>query len=121
MTTRILLVEDDKDILSSVRELLESHGYIVDTASNGMRALRLLKKAQPLPDLIVLDYMMPQMDGAEFRVAQERDARIAAIPILLMTTDANPDIKQIRIGARGYIKKPLDLGKFFAAIEACLR
>ena len=121
MSIRLLLVEDDKDILISARELLENHGYIVDTASNGVLALRLLNKAQPLPALIVLDYMMPEMDGAEFRAAQEQDARLAAIPILLMTADANPDIKQIKIGARGYIKKPLDVDKFLAAIENCLR
>lgn len=120
MSKRVLVVEDDKDILMSVRELLESRGYIVDTASNGLLALRLLKKAQPPPALIVLDYMMPEMNGAEFRAAQEQDARIAPIPVLLMTADGSPDIKKIRIGARGYVKKPLDVDKFFAAIDACL-
>ena len=120
MTTKILIVEDDIDILVTIKELLESQGYVAETAHNGMDALEVLKKTMTLPDLILLDYMMPEMDGATFRVEQERDSRIASIPILLMTADARPDEKQIQIGARGSIKKPFDIDMFLASIKKCL-
>ncbi len=117
MSKKILIVEDDKDILITLQELLESAGYIAETANNGIVALENLRLAQVLPDLILLDYMMPEMDGLMFRSEQEKNPRIASIPILLMTADAHPDVKQMQIGARAYIKKPLDIDKFLAAIK----
>jgi CheY-like chemotaxis protein len=118
---KILIVEDDRDILLTIQELLEGTGYETLVANNGVVALDVLKKTERLPDLIVLDYMMPEMDGGAFRAEQEKDPRLATIPILLMTAYAHPDVTQMRIGAKAYVKKPLDLEKFLSSIETCLQ
>ncbi len=121
MSVKLLIVEDDLDILETLRELLQGEGYDVESALNGAAALELLKALPVLPDLILLDYMMPVMDGPGFRVAQVADPRIASIPVLLMTADPNPDTKHRQIGAKGFLKKPLDIELFLDEIRNCLK
>lgn len=120
MNKKILIIEDDKDILETLQELLESQGYLIALAENGLDALKVLRDSLQLPDLILLDYMMPEMDGASFRVEQIKDRRISEIPVLLMTADAHPDLKRAQIGARDFVKKPLDIDKFLASVEKCI-
>ena len=105
----ILVVEDDADIRENLAEFLVSEGYVVQTAADGQRALDLLRAANVLPQIILLDLRMPQMDGFKFREEQEKDARLAAIPVLLMTADAQIESERFRVGARGYMKKPIDI------------
>ena len=120
MRKRILVVEDDRDILNILQELLVSEGYDTVTASSGLKALEILNKSEKLPDLIIIDFMMPEMNAVEFRAEQKKNPRFSAIPIFLITADARPDQKHLQIGARAYMKKPLELTKFLAAIEKCL-
>lgn len=117
---KILIVEDDEDILQAVQELLQIEGYAAETAINGAVALTRLKSEDSLPDLIILDYMMPEMNGAAFRFEQDKDPRLAPIPVLLMTANAYPDVKQKQIGAKAYVRKPLDIDKFLSAVDGCL-
>jgi two-component system, cell cycle sensor histidine kinase and response regulator CckA len=100
---RLLLVEDDGELRSSLSELLLSDGYDVVEASNGSEALDFLRKAPP-PDLILLDLMMPVKDGWQFRVEQKRDPAIASIPVVAFSADDTP--KAVAIDAEAYIKKP---------------
>lgn len=105
----ILVVEDDVDIRENLAEFLVSEGYAAQTAADGQKALDLLRAASTLPQLILLDLRMPRMDGFQFREAQEKDARLAAIPVLLMTADAQIESEKYKIGAIGYVKKPIDI------------
>jgi len=78
----ILLIEDDESIRDITQELLESEGYGVATAANGQAALQLLKSMDTLPCLILLDLMMPVMDGWQFMEKKRVDARLNAIPVV---------------------------------------
>ena len=77
---RILVVDDDPDTRNLLQLVLELEGYAVDTAANGLDALQ--RARQVRPDVIVLDLMMPLMDGCGFRVAQLKDPRLAAVPVV---------------------------------------
>ena len=102
-SNRILIVEDAIDIRQLLQQLFELEGYTVDVASNGMEALTLLQSQSELPRVILLDLMMPVMDGFQFRELQVKDPRLASIPVLLMTADANIVTKTQKLG------KPKDI------------
>ena len=84
---RVLVVEDDDDIRASVEQCLEDGEFEVFGVANGEAALAWLEENSPPPALIVLDLMMPVMDGFTFRRAQIADVRFASIPVLLLTAD----------------------------------
>ena len=107
MKKKILVVEDDPDIRLNLKLLLEGEDYSVEVAENGRVALERLNDGE-LPNLIILDLMMPVMDGFKFRELQQQDIRLAAIPIMIMTADAHINAKQASIGARAAVKKPTD-------------
>ena len=114
----ILIVEDDQAIAESLQELLETEGYRVKLAANGRKALEFLRKTTTtLPNLIVLDLMMPQMDGYQFRAEQEMDPRLSLIPVVLMTADGHIEAKTFKIGAKAYLNKPLDVDQVLAAVS----
>lgn len=81
----ILIVEDDDDIRDTVADLLELEGHQVTSAANGREALAYLHGTSSLPDLILLDLMMPVMSGWEFRCKQRHDPRLASIPVVVLT------------------------------------
>jgi CheY-like chemotaxis protein len=113
----LLLVEDDRDILEVLRDLLESEGYHVDCAQNGMQALELLSKLAVLPGLILLDLMMPVMDGFEFRQKQKEDPRFSKIPLIVMSADGQSEVRWEKSGIKGFLKKPLDLLGVLSTVE----
>src|SRR5713226_6627597 len=86
---RLLVVEDDWELRSSLSDLLRRDGYDVADAANGSEALDYLKSS-PAPDLILLDLMMPVKDGWQFRIEQKKDPTIASIPVLAMSADDTP-------------------------------
>lgn len=102
----VFIVEDSIEIQKLLATLLESEGYRVDCAINGKKALEKLFSASELPGLILLDLMMPDMDGYEFRRQQEMSPKTAAIPVVVMTADGDVQSKSIKIGAHGFLKKP---------------
>lgn len=100
----ILIVEDDKDLRVLISEFLEAEGYSVKQASNGKEALELLEKI-PKPCLVLLDMMMPIMDGRAFLDRVMVSAALAPIPVLIVSAMAGKiDSK----GAIGFMKKPID-------------
>jgi len=111
----ILLVEDDAGIRESVADCLESEGYRVAPASNGMEGLDWLRR-EGRPDLIVLDLVMPVMNGAEFLNALRGDSALRDIPVVLMTA-AMPSSSQPLPRATGYLSKPFELSELLDAIE----
>ena len=111
----ILIVEDDLDVREALTQVLEFEGYSVDGATNGQEALDRLR-AGNLPSLILLDLMMPVMDGLQFRAAQMRDPSLAGIPVIVISADGKVDQKVASLGVAGYMKKPLDVDSLLELI-----
>lgn len=116
MKVHLLIVEDDPDIADTLAELLESVGYDVSKAENGRAALEQLNKATTLPDLILLDLMMPVMDGWQFRAAQRADPRSADVPVLLLSAHVKAEQAAQELGARALLPKPVDVEALLRAI-----
>lgn len=87
---RILIVEDDPAICDAYRIVLEQEGYEIVTAANGKDALAKLKNGAPLPHLILLDLMMPVMNGWEFLEARRADPALVGVPVVALTCGAGP-------------------------------
>jgi CheY-like chemotaxis protein len=85
----ILIVEDEQDIRQALREIFADEGYAVAVAANGLEALEILRACVDPPRLILLDLMMPGMDGWEFLARIDEDARLHAIPVALMSAHAS--------------------------------
>jgi CheY-like chemotaxis protein len=112
---RILVVEDDLAIVDSLAEVLTDEGFEVATVENGRAALAHLE-ANPLPGVILLDLMMPEMDGYEFRRQQLARPPLAAIPTIVMTAgliDARIEAMQVD----GWLRKPVHLDALLAGIR----
>ncbi len=101
----LLVVEDSVDLQDLTKELFESEGYKVYCANNGQEALDFLRKTQAKVDLILLDLMMPVMDGYRFRREQLLDEHIAAIPVVVITADGNAVMKVNQLRASGFLNK----------------
>jgi CheY-like chemotaxis protein len=113
----VLVVEDDADIRESVRELLESEGLTVSVAANGREALAHLNEAETLPDLVLLDLMMPVMDGFAFRERQRADTRLAGIPVVVLSANPKLDARHDLLDARAYLTKPCDIDLLLATVS----
>jgi CheY-like chemotaxis protein len=117
---RILVVDDISDNLFLLQTVLEAEGYEVDTADNG--SLALAKIETSLPDLILMDVMMPGMNGYEVTQQIRQNQHIPFIPILLVTAYANADaIQGLALGANDFIRKPIEFDSLLAKIEAFLQ
>ncbi len=113
----LLLVEDDPDLREGLAELLRSEGYRVDCASNGLEALAHLHSGKSA-DLIILDLMMPRMDGWQFRMEQRRDPGIASIPVMAITADNSPQAGAI--DAACVLRKPFELEQLLKSVAAVM-
>ena len=118
---KILLVDDEKDIASTVCFRLKSAGYEVSCAFDGQEGFE--KARNDLPDLIILDLMLPKMDGYKVCSLLKKDMRYAAIPIILFSARAQESDKQMgqEAGADAYIPKPFDLPVLLAKIKELLK
>ncbi|HET9595586.1 MAG TPA: response regulator [Anaeromyxobacteraceae bacterium] len=112
MTARVLVVEDDPDIREALEEALASEGYEVALATDGAHALRVAHET--LPDLILLDLMMPVMNGWAFRAAQRADPALAGIPVIVVSAVDSDRIAEVE--ADGYVCKPFTLQELFAEV-----
>lgn len=109
----ILVVEDDEDIRSAMVDILESEGYHAESATNGQEALELLHKISK-PCLVLLDMMMPIMNGREFLDKIMEDAILAPIPVLIVSAIAD---KSDTTGAVGFLKKPVDIDMVMKMVD----
>ena len=109
-----MIVDDSRVIRKVSRTIVESVGYEVTEAENGEEALAKCKVA--MPALILLDLMMPVMDGAEFHGHLRRDPRLADIPVVLLTADAHARERAEAMGIETYLKKPVDIEDLIAVI-----
>lgn len=110
----MLVVEDDADIRDMIRQILELEGYPVQTAADGLDALAQIRRE--LPGLILLDLMMPAMNGWEFRAAQLEDPRLAAIPVVVLSGDGTVAAKAGSLKAAGFLKKPVELSQLLETV-----
>jgi CheY-like chemotaxis protein len=111
----VMVVEDDFAIRETLRELLEEEGYRVTQAANGAEALARLRTGTP--KLILLDLMMPVMDGWEFRSAIQDDPRLAKIPVIVISADHGLESKVARMQVQGYLTKPFELDQLLQTVE----
>ncbi len=114
ISTRVLIVEDDVDIRETLHELLECAGYEASEAANGLEGLLAARLAPP--DLIVLDLMMPVMDGWQFRRAQRSDPALASIPVIVISASGPSPID-----ADLFLQKPFPLDRLVAAVARLRR
>jgi CheY-like chemotaxis protein len=111
----VLIVEDEKEILYTLKDFLESESYHVLTAENGFQAMELLRNAQ-MPDLILLDMKMPVMNGWEFAIEFLASYDHKA-PIVVITAAADAEQRAKDISAVGWVEKPFDLDTLLNVIK----
>ncbi|HEY5949691.1 MAG TPA: ATP-binding protein [Kofleriaceae bacterium] len=113
---RILLVEDDVDLCEALGEILEEHGHEVVSAPDGEAGLRQMREFRP--DVVVLDLMMPKLDGWQFRIAQRGDPALVATPLVVISASNSP--AALAVDADLYLRKPLDAETLLQAIDGVL-
>ncbi|HZL20755.1 MAG TPA: response regulator [Polyangia bacterium] len=117
----ILLVEDDRDVREALAEVLEEEGFQVSRARTGVDALEQLGKSHRLPAAIVLDLMMPVMDGWEFRSLQESHYEWASIPVVVISADTDAKDKSSALRPIACLRKPLDIDELLAILTGVTR
>lgn len=112
----ILIIDDDEDIREALRDILERAGYQIATAAHGADAMSQLRAGER-PGVIVLDLMMPVMDGYEFVAEKRKDPELAGIPIVVITAGGYAAEKAAALGAAGYVQKPFKANALLYAIR----
>jgi CheY-like chemotaxis protein len=109
--TRVLIVDDDADIRDSLQDFLEDQGYVVSAAVNGAEAIRSLQSGE-LPCVVILDLLMPVLDGNQTFEAMQRNPRLASVPVIVSTSDPSRAPSGVLI-----MKKPINLNRLLAAVR----
>jgi CheY-like chemotaxis protein len=118
VSATVLIVEDDPDTREMLGRFLELEGYTVETAENGKRAIERLG-AGVGACVILLDLMMPVMDGWQFRQEQIRDASLAGIPVIVVSAAGRERLEKIH--ANAYLSKPVDLDELLGCVTQFCR
>jgi CheY-like chemotaxis protein len=111
-TARLLIVEDDDSARAALGDIFDYEGFQVTLSANGKEALEHLH-SEPLPDVIILDLQMPVMNGWQFRLEQNKVARFAAVPVVVITAFQSPgaiDVVEV-------VQKPLDIERLLAVVR----
>ena len=114
MSCRVLVVEDDADLREMMAQILTLEGFEAETATDGADALTQLQAPGRYPDVILLDMMMPRMDGWEFCREQRRDPALAHIPVVVLSAAPR---EWLQISAAAVLSKPFDYDRLLAAIR----
>lgn len=115
-THGVLVVDDDHAIREMLMEALEDAGYHVMSAENGHQALTQLRQVSTLPDVILLDLMMPMMTGWEFRKAQQADAQLAAIPVIVLSARPSMQHDEFMMTVDEFVQKPVDIARLLTIV-----
>ena len=121
MPNKILIVDDEPFNLDLLEQELTDQGYVIERANDGAEALQ--KVPSFLPDLILLDYMMPKMNGIEVVKQLKQDERYKGIPVILLTAKASQEdkVKGLDAGADDYVVKPFDSFELLARVRSMMR
>lgn len=116
--TRILLLEDNADMLMMMAQMLEWGDYEVIVARNGREGVQVLNTTDQLPDIIICDLLMPEMDGLTFLDTVRDHAEWSQIPVIMMSAHSSPQERQAAIehGANDFLVKPFNLENFHEAL-----
>ena len=114
---RVLVVEDDLEIRESLMEILEENGYQPVGAANGYEGLDKLRTFEQLPCLILLDLMMPVMDGRMFRQEQLRSPEFASIPVVVLSAYRNVAEETQGMSVAAFLKKPMKLDDVLGVVR----
>jgi len=117
----ILAVDDDHDVLGTLERVLKRDKYDVTLVDAGAKALKILEQGRP--DLMILDIIMPEMDGIQVCTAVRADPRFTTLPILFLTAKGTTDdiVEGLDAGADDYVVKPFELSELRARVQALLR
>ncbi len=113
----VMIVEDDQDVRESLCEVLTDNDYRCVQASNGQEAIDRLREAREKPCVILLDIMMPVMDGNQFRSIQRVDPALSMIPVVVLTAHANLADSSNALQPAASLKKPVHVGALLSAVE----
>lgn len=105
----VLVVDDDTDIRETIEEVLADNDFPAIGAENGAVALERLRSDVEPPCVILLDMMMPVMDGGTFRLAQQNDPTLSDIPVVVLTAHASGERSARELHVAGFLRKPVDL------------
>src|SRR5262245_23002195 len=116
----VLVVDDDVEIRQALTDILEDENYSVRAAANGREALELVSRG-PSPDVILLDVMMPVMDGWHFLSARLGHPRLIEVPIIIISAGTEAEREAKKVGVFEVAKKPLHVDDLIRRIEDCRR
>ena len=121
MSAHIFVVEDEKPILTLLTYNLEKEGYKVSSSSNGEEALSVIKEKKP--DLVLLDWMLPDLSGIKICQYLKQDEKVKNIPIIMLTAKGEEEdkVKGLNTGAEDYITKPFSFPELLARIKSLLK
>ena len=121
MTARVLVVDDDPEVVDAVSEALQGDGYRVETATDGASALKSVLEAPP--DLIVLDVRMPNLNGWEFCEIVRRQSHTRDVPVLFLTGrgEMRDQITAMQVGGSGHLRKPFRIEDLRDKVRALTR
>jgi DNA-binding response OmpR family regulator len=114
----ILIVEDDVDVRETLAEVLSEEGYDILAFAGGRAALEHLRSTTTRPGLILLDLMMPNMDGWEFREEQQRNDNLNDVPTVILSADGNVEQNMSSLRADGYLRKPIHIRTLLQLVES---
>ncbi|HAC64752.1 MAG TPA: DNA-binding response regulator [Cyanothece sp. UBA12306] len=119
-SNHLLLIDDDPNLILLVKDYLELHGYEVTTAENGREALEILENK--VPDMIICDVMMPEMDGYGLVEKVRQDSRLSWIPVMFLSAKGQSQdrVKGLTTGADVYMIKPFEPDELVAQVESSL-
>jgi len=121
MLANVLLVEDEKSIVTLIKYNLEKEGFKVFCAETGEDGLKIIK--EKIPDLVILDWMLPDLSGVEVCRQIKKDKKLKNIPILILTAKGEPDdkIKGLEVGADDYVTKPFNNKELLLRIKSLIK
>jgi CheY-like chemotaxis protein len=114
---RILLIEDEELLREGLKQILEEDGCRVAATADGAAAMELLRNGNFSPCMILLDLMMPVLDGWGFRAQQQQDPSLASIPVVVVSADGGVPQKAAALGASAYLQKPVDIDQLLATVR----
>jgi CheY-like chemotaxis protein len=114
----VLVIDDDEGIREVLRDILEAEGYRVATAANGREALTRLRGEGDCPCIILLDLMMPVMDGWAFRGEQTQEPSLAGIPVVVLSAESSPSTQTRTLAATGHLTKPVRLEELLHTVRS---